>query len=60
MTYCSSCKKELKDGEEFGLVRIQLWKTNVGSKECKQPDMDDTRTYCLPCTDHVRTRVLKV
>lgn len=49
MAHCASCDRDLKEGEEFGLVRLQFWKTKVGSRECKPPDMDETRIYCLPC-----------
>lgn len=49
MTHCVSCNRDLKEGEEFDLVRLQLWKTKVGSKECKSPDLDETKAYCLPC-----------
>jgi len=57
MAHCSNCNKELKEGEAFGLVRIQLWKTKVGSKECKQPDMDDTRPYCSPCVEKAQIHI---
>ncbi len=46
MAVCSGCKKELSEGEEFGVVRIQLWKTKVGNRECGDPDEDETRNYC--------------
>jgi hypothetical protein len=49
MTICASCNRELKTGEEFDLVKIQQWRTKVGSAECKRPDSDDTRSYCIPC-----------
>jgi len=50
MATCSRCKKELRQGEEFGVVRVQLWKTKVGSKECKNPDEDEIRNYCAECS----------
>ncbi len=49
MVHRVSCNRDLKEGDEFDLVRLQIWKTKVGSKECKSPDVDETRTYCLPC-----------
>ena len=49
MAHCVSCNRDLKEGEGFDLVRLQIWKTKVGSKECKSPDLDKTEAYCLPC-----------
>ncbi len=51
MTNCVSCGRYLKEGEEFDLVRLQIWTTKVGSQECKSPDLDKTETYCLPCAE---------
>jgi hypothetical protein len=59
MSQCTQCKKELGEGEEFDLVRIQLWKTKAGSRECKMPDMDVTRTLCLPCVNKGQIRLSK-
>jgi hypothetical protein len=50
MVICSRCRKELREGEEFGVIRIQLWKIKVGDKECKNPDEDETRNYCSECS----------
>jgi hypothetical protein len=59
MTHCASCNRDLKEGEEFGLVRLQLWKTKVGSRECKSPDLDETRIYCLPCAQYAQINLGK-
>jgi hypothetical protein len=49
MITCANCKRELKHGEDFSLVRVQLWTTKVGSGECKPPDLDKTHHYCPAC-----------
>ena len=59
MTQCTQCNKELKEGEDFDLVRIQLWKTKAGGKECKTPDMDVTRALRLPCVDKGQIHISK-
>ena len=59
MAQCTNCSRDLKEGEEFSLVRIQYWKTKVGSKECKQPDLDETRRYCPACTKNVERNFWK-
>ena len=55
----TNCTRDLKEGEEFSLVRVQYWKTKVGSKECKQPDFDETRGYCQPCAKKVQVNAWK-
>jgi hypothetical protein len=57
MKRCTRCQKGLMKGEEYGLLRVQLWKTQVGSPECKPPDLDDTRIYCLTCVGDVETHI---
>ena len=57
MALCESCNKDLIEGEDVGVVRLQLWKTKVGSKECKVPDVDETRFYCLPCAQYAQTNL---
>ena len=59
MLHCTGCDKELREGDALGLVRLQVWKTRAGSKECKGPDIDDTRTYCLTCVDEGRVHLPK-
>jgi hypothetical protein len=49
----------MKENEELDLVRVQLWKTKVGSKECKPPDLDDTRIDCLPCAENGQIKIGK-
>jgi len=59
MVRCLNCNREMKENEEIDLVRVQLWKTKVGSKECKPPDVDDTRIYCLPCAEDGQIKIGK-
>jgi hypothetical protein len=59
MAQCTNCTRELKEGEELRVVRVQLWKTKVGSKACKEPDLDETRRYCPACTKSVELNFWK-
>lgn len=59
MTTCAACHRDLTAGEAFDLVRIQQWRTKVGSAECKGPDSDDTRSYCIPCARRAPVTLMK-
>jgi hypothetical protein len=48
MEICLRCKKELRQGEEFGVVRVQMWKVKIGDKECKNTDEMKLATKVAP------------
>ncbi len=57
MASCANCRKELSPGDNYRVMRIQMWKTSVGSMECEPPDLDKTVSYCLPCAKDTRISV---
>ncbi len=36
MKHCVNCNRDLREGEEFDLVRLQVWKTKVGAISVKR------------------------